>query len=157
MHTKSVMLNAMMKTCNYIDAALTSECARPGDTLSYECTFMESGYIIWTGTAFICSSTNNNIILSGHYHTGTSRTCNNGAIVARILSAEGNNYTSQLNVTVTSDTAGKTIECINYERGAKYYRFNWTIPILTGLSFASCLCLIISTHHNRATKHTRTL
>ena len=32
------------------------------------------------------------------------------------LSAEGNNFTSQLNVTVTSNTAGKTIEYL-YDDG----------------------------------------
>ena len=97
---------------------------------------MERGYIVWSGSAFNCSSTNNYITLSGHLDIGT-RTCNNGAIVARILSAEGNNYTSQLNVTITPDTAGKTIECVNYdERGTEYYRFTSTIPIVKGLSLA---------------------
>ena len=98
---------------------------------------MKRGYIVWSGSAFNCSSTNNYITLSGHFDIGTSRTCNNGAIVARILSAEGNSYTSQLNVTVTPDTAGKTIECVNYdERGTEYHRFTSTIPIVAGLSLA---------------------
>ena len=82
---------------------------------------MERGYIIWIGSAFNCPSSNNYIILS-LYDTGTSGTCNNGAIVARILSVEGNNYTSQLSITVTPDTAGKTIECVHD---------NWTHAILT--------------------------
>ena len=56
-------------------------------------------------------------------------------IVARTLSAEGNNYTSQLNVTITPDTAGSTIECSNYDQtGTEYYRFTSKIPTATGLS-----------------------
>jgi hypothetical protein len=69
---------------------------------------MEREYILWTGSAFNCPSTNNYILLS-LYDIGTGRTCNNGAIVGRILSIEGNSYTSQLNVTITPDTAGKTM------------------------------------------------
>ena len=61
------------------------------------------------------------------------RTCNNGAIVARILSIDGNNYTSQLNVTVTSETIGKTIECLHDDGLFVYTRFSSTITI-TGLS-----------------------
>ena len=102
---------------------------------------MERGYSIWSGSAFNCSSSNNYIILSGHFNVGT-RTCNNGAIVARTLSAEGNNFTSQLNVTIIPDTAGSTIECANYdERGTEYYHFTSTIPTITGLS-----CLYVATH-----------
>ena len=62
--------------------------------------------------------------------------------MARILSGENNNYTSQLKVTITPDTAGSTIECVNYdESGTEYYRFTSTIPTITGLS-----CLYVVTH-----------
>ena len=44
---------------------------------------------------------------------GDYGSCNNGDIVGQSLSVEGNNYTSQLNVTVISDTAGRTIECLH--------------------------------------------
>ena len=44
--------------------------------------------------------------------TGTLKTCNNGAIVGRSLRVEDNSsYTSQLNVTVSSDMFGESIEC----------------------------------------------
>ena len=36
--------------------------------------------------------------------------------MGRSLGVEGNNYTSQLNVTVTTDVAGKTVECF-YDDG----------------------------------------
>ena len=61
--------------------------------------------------------------------------CDNGAIVARIINVEGNSYTSQLNITVTPDTAGKTIEYASYN-GTQYQRlYTWTVPPATGLSF----------------------
>ena len=53
--------------------------------------------------------------------------CNNGAIVARSLSVEGNNYTSQLNVTVTSDIAGTTVEC-GYDNST-HYIVKWSIVV----------------------------
>ena len=56
--------------------------------------------------------------------------------MARSLSVDGNNYTSQLNITVTPDTAGKTIEC-GSDNGTHYKRlFTWTIPTVIGLSHA---------------------
>ena len=82
--------------------------------------------------------------------------------MARTLSVEGNNYTSQLNVTVTPDTAGKTIECAHDDaRGNVYYLFTLKIPTVTGLSLhskpISYFCLNTNTYHNRATKHTKIL
>jgi hypothetical protein len=38
--------------------------------------------------------------------------CNNGAIVGQSLGVQGNSYISQLNVTITPETAGKTISCV---------------------------------------------
>ena len=168
MHTEtnalSMTLNANIcadRNAKFIDAVLTSGCVCPGDTLSYECTVTGGGGVtIWTGSAFNCSFKYNKIILiHSRFDTGTSGTCNNGAIVARSLSIEGNNYTSQLNVSVTPDTVGKTIEC-GSDNGFRINRlFTLTIPTITGLTLAtSCLCLITDTQHNRATlatQHTR--
>ena len=96
-----------------------SGCVCPGDTLIYECTVMGRGSTVWTGTAFNCSSSNNEILLL-HTHfssiEGDYGLCNNGAIVGQSLGVEGNNYTSQLNVTVTPDIAGKIVECF-YDDG----------------------------------------
>ena len=93
----------------------TSECVRPGDTLTYDCTVtgQPGGFTVWTGSAFDCLS--NEISLPHNRYTlaeGAFGVCNNGAIVAKSLSVEANNYTSQFNVTVTTDIAGKTIECV---------------------------------------------
>lgn len=80
-------------------------------TLTYECTVMGGlgGATVWTGTALYCP-----IFLSHWYFTdsgGISGSCNNGATVAQSLSVQDNLYTSQLNVIVTHDVAGKTIMC----------------------------------------------
>ena len=93
------------------------------------------GATLWNGTAFNCA-----IILLHHYYLSTDGaigSCNNGTIVGRSLSVEGNNYTSQLNVTVTSDTAGETIMCFHYNGNDNGYNFTLQFSIatpITGLS-----------------------
>ena len=75
---------------------------------------MRGAATIWTGSAFDCLHTNNEIYVLESSTGGD--TCNNGAIVANVISVEENNYISQLNVTVTSQTVGKTIRCL-YDNG----------------------------------------
>ena len=43
--------------------------------------------------------------------SGAFGSCNNGAIAARNLRIENNQYISQLNVTVDGNMIGETIEC----------------------------------------------
>ena len=93
---------------------------------------MEGLAIVWTGSALDCPLTNNGIVFYSHFDAGTYRTCNNGAIVARGLSVEGNSYTSQFNVTITPDTAGKTIECVHYNWTQDILIFTLIIPAITG-------------------------
>ena len=84
---------------------------------------------MWTGTAFDCSS--GEIPLLHTYYKrdgGTFGECNNGNIVARSLRVEDSNYTSQLNVTVTPDVIGKTIECVNYDGRSETIQSSVTIP-----------------------------
>ena len=92
-----------------------NECVCPGDRLTYRCTVQGSptGVTVWSGTA-LSGCLRNEILLQHHQFTptgGPTGTCNNGAIVGQSLSVQGNNYTSQLNVTITPETAGKTIMC----------------------------------------------
>ena len=122
--------------CIYYTADI-SGCVCPGDILTYECTVMGGTATVWTGIAFNCSRFSSTEIVLLHSRfisaNGTSFICNNGAIVVGGLSVDGNNYTSQLNVTVTPETIGKTIEC-HYDDGRfAYTRFSSTISI-TGLS-----------------------
>ena len=116
----------------FIKAVLTSGCACPGDTLTYECTVVGGprGVTVWTGSGFDCAA--NEIVLSHkRFLNGTFGSCNNGAIVARSVSVEGNNYISQLNV--SSDIAGKTIKCL-YDNGTICTIIFSIIISTTGLS-----------------------
>ena len=77
---------------------------------------MRAGATIWIGSAFNCSNSNYMILLLHNRFSSTNLkgdcgSCNNGDIVGQSLSAKGNNYTSHLNVTIISNTAGKKIEC----------------------------------------------
>ena len=125
----------LMRICK-IDAVPTSGCVCPGDTLSYECTIIgtETGATIWTGSALNDCSTNEIVLLHSYFNTGTYQTmsCNNGAIVARILSVEGNNYISQLNITVTPHTAGKKVVCLHYNLTHEMLIFSSIIPKIIG-------------------------
>ena len=92
-----------------------NKCVCPDDKLIYRCTVQgnANGATIWTGTAFSgCPQAA--ILLSHSLFTptgGLTANCNNGDIVGQSLGVQGNNYTSQLNITITQDTAGKTIAC----------------------------------------------
>ena len=90
-------------------------CVCSGDHLIYVCTVHGDiiGATVWNGTAF-SSCLQDEIILPHSQFTstrGSIGTCNDGDIVGRGLQVEGNNYTSQLYVTITPDTAGKIIVC----------------------------------------------
>ena len=93
---------------------------------------MGAGFTIWTGTAFNCSGGRNEIILCHSRFAsakGINRLCNHGAIVAKVLSVEANNYTSQLNVTVTPDMAGKTITCLYFNGTTDIIHLSSVIPL----------------------------
>ena len=64
---------------------------------------------VWRGSAFDCR--NNDIsLINSRFESGTATgECNNGSIVGQSI----NCYTSQLNITVSSDMIGKNIECVH--------------------------------------------
>ena len=114
---------------------LTNGCACPGDTLTYKCSVMgePGGATVWFGNAFNCES-NESVLFHRRFTElgGTLDVCNNGAIVAQSLSVNGNMYTSQLNVTLTSGIAGKTIMCTHDPlTGQCQSQTNWrlTVPL----------------------------
>ena len=134
-------------------------CVCPGDTLTFECTVTGGGTTIWTGSAFDCSSKNNEKLLRHSQFShgkSTSGYCNNGAIVARSHSVEGNNYTSQFNVTVTPGIGGKTIQCAHSGEYINYL-LSWTLPTAIGLSLTNfmLLLLIIIYRGTSTTQHSR--
>ena len=103
-----VASNELKRVRNTLGDACTQH---PGDVLMFSCTITGGGITIWAGTAFNCPSTANEIIL--HHSLGTSfGGCNGGAITAGNLGVVGHNcYSSQLNVTLSSDMNDKTIAC----------------------------------------------
>jgi hypothetical protein len=100
---------------------------------------------IWTGSAFTCSSSNNEIYLTNS--SAADETCNDEMITGQIIKREGNNYTSQLNVTLSSDLTGK-IECVSNNGSQTVEISNTSIDICmwvhirsyTSLSLKECIC-----------------
>ena len=106
-----------------------NNCLCPGDVVTYECTVVGDygGITIWMGDFFRCLA-NSRVIELVHNQLITNRpegeafnarTCNDGNIVGRIVRVENGRYISQLNVTLTSDIVGKSIECA-YDNGTVY-------------------------------------
>ena len=93
-----------------------TSCACSGEVLTFGCTTVGPGQTIWRGTAFKCTGESNEIILRHSEFdspTGTSGTCNSGAIVGQSLRVENTNcYVSQLNITIQSLFNNKTVECV---------------------------------------------
>ena len=67
--------------------------------------------IVWTGTAFKCASSENAIVLLHNRLDSAKGTCNDGNIVGKIIEVDGNNYTSQVMITLSPSLIGKTVEC----------------------------------------------
>ena len=126
--------------CINLDVAVlqgmkSSDCVCPGDILTYKCTIMSSffGATVWTGGA-LSSTCPYIFLLHNRFHS--IKQCDNGTIVARSLSVEGNNYTSQLNVTITPNIIGKTVVC-GYDNGTQYSIQHSIVIPSSGLS--SCI------------------
>jgi hypothetical protein len=105
--------------------SLSDECICPGDTVTYECTVIGNygGFTVWVGDFFRCSSGRQVIELRHHQLMNiqeggvpNARICNNGSIAGRLIRVENGRFTSQLNVTLTSDIVGRSIECA-YDNG----------------------------------------
>ena len=94
---------------NELSGDESNDCSCIGDTLTFECTVMSGSSTIWRGSAFNCASSENEIqILNNNV---SSETCNDGMITGRVIRRQDNNYTSQLNVTLSSNLIGKSVEC----------------------------------------------
>ena len=87
---------------------------------------------IWTGSAFDCYCSE--IALFHRYFHMYVTHCGNRPIEAKIISIEGNNYTSQLNVTVTPDIAGTNMKCAKDIGYMDEIQLTFEIPIIAGLS-----------------------
>ena len=104
-------------TCNFITLTNTKECYCPGDTLIYECSIAGGGVTVWKGTAFDCHDQRNEVSFLHSRFNGSLR-CSGAdrELVARTLSVESNCYSSQLNVTVSSNLNGTSVKCV-YDNG----------------------------------------
>ena len=137
-------------TCTCVlDAALlqqlntnTNGCVCPGDILAYQCTVMggSGGATVWIGTALDCPS--EEIILLHQHFTesgGTIRSCNNSeTTVPQSPYVQDDFYTSQLNVTIELDIAGKTVICV-YDSMDNYT--TWVSMQISGTSHWLLHCL----------------
>ena len=90
------------------------DCRCIGDTLTFECTVMSGSATIWRGSAFNCASSNNEIHLTKS-SVDDNNICNRGMIKVQVIGHNENiSYTSQLNVTLSTDLIGQTIECLGH-------------------------------------------
>ena len=102
----------------------TTGCLCPGDVVTYECTTAEGrGAIatVWRGSIFsvLCPrDVQEFVVLYGDntFQDGYNLSCNGEAIFSSSSRVETESadlvYLSQLNVTLTSDVIGKSIECV---------------------------------------------
>ena len=103
-------------TCNYQSSCNNQTCANEGDLV--QCTCVNGvGNIattVWSGTAFMCpsplSAVNNRITLAPDTFGQSLEMCGSN-IRVRGIDVTGDNYTSLLNVTTTTDLHMRTVEC----------------------------------------------
>jgi hypothetical protein len=84
---------------------------------TFQCQVTGGVSTVWTGTAFKCSASDNEInLLHSRFLNETSRTCNdtnnNVIIVGEGIEVNGNNYTSQLNISFGPSLVGKIVKCV---------------------------------------------
>ena len=127
----------MILECYGITLSSSSPCVCPGDVLTYECTVEGIADVmstIWTGTAFDCQSSENELLLihSTSRFTETQR-CNHGAITGRGIRVVGNNYTSQINITVDPSMDGENVVCFYHSGSSITVVGNSSIQLTTGI------------------------
>ena len=106
----------------------SNECRCTSDILTFECTVMNGLATSWNGSAFSCANSQSEIRFFNI--TATDETCNDGMITGRVIRHQDNNYTSQVNVTASTDLTGKSIECARLsDDGSKSVIFIKTLDI----------------------------
>ena len=112
-----------------------SNCTCEGHNQVYECRVSGSGVIVWKGTAFDCSSSSSELVLS--QSRSDTQVCNNGAIVGCIIRAENNTYISQLTVSVSAEMVGTMISCF-HDSGATQNLIGSSLLTLTTGNTITC-------------------
>lgn len=116
----------------------------------YNCSVVGSGKTVWKGSAFDCPDKNDTVnLVHSQFSTENARasgTCNNGMIVGYGIKVEDDCFTSQLNVTVTSDLDGKDIICVHDNGSSELVIGNVTIDVIsdTLLNFNNMLIITLS-------------
>ena len=125
--------------------------ARPGKELTFKCTASDSGrgFTVWSGSAFSCSGTANDIHLrhSQFSSGGAFGSCNDGNIMARSVEVANNCFTSQLTVQVSTTLNNTTIKCSHDSANGSRIVGISTINVVTGKSThwkMLATCIIIS-------------
>jgi hypothetical protein len=74
-----------------------------------------NGATIWKGTAFDCSSINNEFTIfhSTNDISEMPKYCSNGAIIGRAVGTKNDSYTSQITIQVSDEFNGKTVDCVH--------------------------------------------
>ena len=65
---------------------------------------------VWTGTAFDCTQSNNEVIIF-HSNFARPQACNNGAIIGQGIRVENDTFISQLMIRTSDETNGSSIVC----------------------------------------------
>ena len=95
-----------------------------------------SGATVWKGTAFDCSLSSNEFVIFHdiNYTSQKPQTCNNGAIIGRVVGTENDSYTSQITVQVSDELNGTTVVCA-HDNGTDTIEIgSATLDITTGTS-----------------------
>ena len=79
--------------------------------MSYTCTVVGGLLTVWSGSAFSCVGSGNEISLRHNDFQTAKGICNNGAIVAYSIENVGSCYTSGLDVRLSTELQGQTITC----------------------------------------------
>ena len=103
------------------------------DMLTFECQVTGGVSTVWNGSAFMCPDTGNEInLLHSRFDSGTSGTCNDinnsVIIVGESIEVNGSEYTSQLNISFSSSSIGKTVNCVRDDGLNDSVISNYTIP-----------------------------
>ena len=104
----------------------------PEDIVVFVCSISGGVATVWTGSIFNCPNSGNQLLLRHRsFENGTSRTCNDGDIVAYSSEVTNISYSSRLNVMVTPEMHNGTIECIQPEEGSTVG--TCTLILVTGI------------------------
>ena len=135
----SLLSTGFIKARDSTSFVAVNDCTCQGHNVMYGCTVFGNGSTIWEGTAFDCSSTNNEFIIfhSTNYTSQKPQTCNNGAIIGYAIRAENGFYTSQITIRVSDEFNGTTVVCAHDNGSDTMEIGSAMLNITTGIAIAA--------------------